>query len=116
VGEVFRRDGCSPAVPCPAGVLEDAVVRAGVAGEFVGIGGEEKADVEIAIDQMAGDDGAVAAVVAFAGDDDDRARNSEGEDEFGGVATGVFHEEDAGDAVVTESADVNVTDLGACEG
>ena len=49
--------------------------------------------------QMPGDDEAVAGVVAFAAEDDDRAVDAEPLQHIDAAAAGVFHQDEAGDSV-----------------
>lgn len=100
----------------------DVIVGEGVAVEARRVGGEAADDAMAGIGEVAGDDEAVAAVVAGTAEDRDGGWAGGGQggeerlDDGGGVAAGVFHEDDAGEAEVVDGALVDVADLGSGEG
>src|SRR5688572_21834463 len=64
--------------------------------------------------QVPGDDEPVATVVPGPAEDEDAlAVGVESEEELGGTAAGVLHEDDAGHAVLVDGPAVQVADLGA---
>ncbi len=64
-----------------------------------------------ALFEMASDDEAVAAVVALAAADDDRAVNAERTQQFRHAAAGVLHQHDAGDAELLDGTAIEITRL-----
>ena len=66
--------------------------------------------------EVAGDDEAVAGVVAFAAEDDDRAVDAEPLEHVDAAAAGVFHQHQAGDAVLFDRAAIEFAALVAGEG
>ena len=69
----------------------------------------------IADREVAGDDEAVAGVVAFAAEDDDGAVDAEALEHIDATAAGVFHEDEAGDAVLFDGDAVDGAALFAVE-
>src|SRR5437763_7989481 len=66
--------------------------------------------------QMSRDYEPVAAVIAFAAVNDDRLPlRVEAHEDFGGAAAGVFHQHDAGDAVLLDRPPIEFADLFAAE-
>ena len=96
-------------------MLEDGEVGGGVAGEFVWVAEEDDAAVVIADGEVAGDDEAVAGVVAFAAEDDDGAVDAETFEDVDAAAAGVFHEDEAGDAELVDRDAVDGAGLFAVE-
>ena len=88
-------------------LLQDREVRGGVAGKFVGRAEQQHAARVAADFEVAGDDEAVARVVAFAAQDDDRAVDAEPLQHVDAAAAGVFHQHQAGDAVLVDRAAID---------
>ncbi len=65
--------------------------------------------------EVPGDDEAVAGVVAFAAEDDDRAVDAEPLQHVDATAAGVFHQHEAGDAVLFDGAAIDFAALVAGE-
>src|SRR5262249_8382893 len=73
-------------------------VDGGVAREFSGVAKKDHATFVAADGEMAGDDEAVAGVVAFAAEDDDGALDAEVLEDVDAAPASVFHEDEAGGA------------------
>ncbi len=93
------------------GFGQNLVVERGIAFERGRIGQDEHAHGVAAQVQMPGHDEPVAAVVAVAAADGDRARDSQTTQHVGRSATGVFHQHDARQAVVVDGPAVELAGL-----
>ena len=79
-------------------------------------GAEEQHAAGVAADvEVAGDDEAVAGVVAFAAEDDDGAVDAEALEHIDATAAGVFHEDEAGDAELVDRDAIDGAGLLAVE-
>src|SRR4029079_16976086 len=99
-----------------AGALHDAVMDQGVALDFRFVAAAVDDDAEAAGIEVASDDIAVAAVVAFATNNVHRPAAAETEENLRVAATGVFHEDDTRNPELFDGAAVELADLGAGEG
>ena len=95
--------------------MQDGEVGGGVACEFVWIAEEDRAAIVVADGEVAGDDEAVAGVVALAAEDGDGAVDAEAFEDVDAAAAGVFHEDEAGDAELIDGDAVDGAGLFAVE-
>ncbi len=82
--------------------LKDREVGGGIAAQFAYCGEQNHVALVAADREMPGDDEAVAGVITFAAEDDDRAGDAEALQDIDGGAARVFHEHEAAHAVVVD--------------
>lgn len=89
------------------GFFEDVPLEGGVALEVGGVGEPDDLDVDAPEVEVAGEDGAVAAVITGAAEDDDAGWGEPIAEQGGGVSAGVFHEDGGGHAELAGGAGVD---------
>jgi hypothetical protein len=91
--------------------LDNLKVDPGIAGQFFWWSAQKNLDINSAVGQVPGDDKTIAAVVALATANEPPAMDTQAQEQLRSSATGVLHENHAGNAVVLNGPAIQVAHL-----